>query len=147
MLLLRCPTEHAVLLLGLPDARGVLRFAPASSEILGVPFRPGPVLPINAQILAVANQALGMEIHGPDLDICQEYTDRVVLEGAEACLYLAIFRSQQIVAPDSWQSLPSHLRQMVRGPNRLAYLRAWQVMTGSLTLDTKAIETNDLSKL
>jgi hypothetical protein len=123
-------------------------FPTTSQELPGIVFRPESLQPMNLQIIAKANEVLGTEFTGREIDICQEYSDRVFLAGdTEICLYLAIIRNQPSLVSSDWLNFPDHLRKMPKGRNRLAYLRAWQVMTGSLTLNTKAIETDDLHNL
>jgi hypothetical protein len=148
MLQLRCPTDDAVLVLGVADTRGILLFPTTSAEVPGIVFRPVSLQPMNLQIIAKANSILATNLTGREIDICQDYSDRVVLEGnVEACLYLAIVRNLPNLISSDWLNFPDQLRKMPKGRNRLAYLRAWQVMTGSLALKTKAIETDDLNNL
>ena len=148
MLQLRCPTDNAVLVLGVADSRGILLFPTTSEEVPGLVFTPESLQPMNLQIIAKANLHLGTDLSGREIDICQDYSDRVVLgDGIEACLYLAIIRNHPDLISSDWLNFPDQLRKMPKGRNRLAYLRAWQVMTGSLALNTKVIETDDLYNL
>jgi hypothetical protein len=103
---------------------------------------------VNLQVITAINSFLDKSLTGNEIEVVQNYSDRVFLaSGSEAVLYVALVRGRGVLVQDPWPNFPSQLRSMASGPNRLAMLRAWQVMTGALTLNTKAVENVDLGSL
>ena len=45
-----------------------------------------------------------------------------------------------------WSTLPVLIRNMPKDRNRLAYLKAWQVLTGALEESTKALDVHEVVK-
>ena len=148
MIHLKCKTDVALILLGVANQKGFLIFPTTATETPGLMFSPGGAQPVNLQILSQVSDYLGLDLNGQAVEICQEYSDTVTLaSGNEATLYLATIRDRPELIKEDWSNLPDHLRAMPKNKNRLAYLRAWQVLTGSLTLNTKVIEADDLKNL
>jgi len=137
-----CKTDFAVVLLGIPDERGVFRFPNNGKQWPGIVFKPTPRLAINDQIVAAIAGFLKMD-KIPSLELNPKYADQT----KDGCtVYLATATSDDFKGDENWQSLPELLRGMDRNKKRLPFLRAWQVLTGSLELDTKAVENADLNK-
>ncbi len=140
---LYCPTEHAILLVGVPDAIGVLRFpvTPDYGPAPGLHFAPRPLVSIDQQLVAEASRALGTDV-ALKLDLVQEFADELTLaNGAKATIYLGtLVKDAGIAAAADWRSLPDLMRSMAKDRGRLPYLRAWQIMTGGLQLNTKALD-------
>jgi hypothetical protein len=151
---LYCPTTQALLLLGVRAGEpAILRAPDALASPPGRLFTPRPLIPIDEQLAALA-----LEIAGPaarsTLTIEQEYTDLIPIRAdlpaghpeAAATLYLATCELPAIPAGAVWPSFPELLRAMPKDRARLPYLRAFQVLSGGLHLNTKAIEASELAK-
>lgn len=137
-----CPTETAFLLLAVRDERGLLRFPDESHDgTPGLKIDVKARLPIDEQLVAAAAKTL--DVSAVRLDIVQDFADEMPLGTTTATLYLA---EAVGVAPASaaWPTLPDILRKMAKDRRRLPYLRAWQVMTGGLKLNTKAVDVAEL---
>jgi len=148
MIHIKCKTDVAIVLLGVANEKGFLYFPTTAPETPGIMFNPVAGQPVNLQIVSQASDFLGIELTGQTIEICQDYSDLVSLtSGNQATLYLATIRGKPELIKDDWSNLPDHLRAMPKNKNRIAYLRAWQVLTGSLTLNTKVIEADDLKNL
>lgn len=150
MLHIYCNTPVAVFLCGLRDTTGVLRFPPVEGDVPGLSFETRPRTPINEQLIDQLKETLaretGASAENLELDINQEYSDTVDLpDGRQGTLYVAI--GSGVEGPESWPRLPDLLRAMPADRSRVPYLRAWQVLTGGLKLNTKALETEDIEKL
>ena len=153
MLQLFCKTPVAVLLLGVKDAKGVMRFPSGPGEgearTSGLRIDVRPLVPINEQLMAAASTALATPL-ALALDVVQEFADELTLpDGQAATVYLATVnetRAPQVQARSEWASMPDILRGMDKDRRRLPYLRAWQILTGGLTLNTKAVEASELRK-
>lgn len=146
---LYCPTEQAILLVGVPDANGVLKF-PVTAGTGGAPglhFTPKALLSIDQQLVAEASRVLGRDL-STRIDVVQEFADDVVLEGGvRATLYLGtVGKDLGLQADPAWEALPTMMRAMPKDRSRLPYLRAWQVLTGALTLNTKALDLDEVKK-
>jgi hypothetical protein len=145
---IRCKTEVAIILLGVADETGFLFYPTTAPETPGLMFSPSVSEPINLQITDLCGEFLGTKLDGFTLDICQKYSDKVNLtDNRIATLYLATVRNHEKLIQNDWSNLPDQIKAMPKNRNRLAYLRAWQVMTGSLSLTTKAVEIDDLSTI
>jgi hypothetical protein len=143
---LYCPTETAILLVGIPDANGVLKF-PVAGDPPGLHVAARPLISIDQQLVAAASEALGKDI-ALHLSLEQEFADDVALpDGKTATLYVGtVAKTAGIQAPGSYQSMPDILRAMAKTRGRLPYLRAWQVLTGGLTMTTKALDLDEVKK-
>lgn len=151
MLHLYCKTSVAVLLLGIKDEHGVMRFPRSGDErAAGYVFDVLPRVPINEQLVEHAGRALGEPVR-LSLAVQQEFADEMPLaDGTLATVYLATLAdaaAERIKARSEWPSLPDILRGMDRDRRRLPYLRAWQILTGGLKLNTKAVDANELKNL
>ncbi len=146
-LIVKCPTDYAVLLCAVPDERGVLRFpSNDSTELPGLNFAVEAGLPINDQLIQVAEKTLNARLHGK-LDVSQDFADPVVrVDGQPATLYVATVAEGAKRSDSSWPSLPEILRALPKNKGRVPYLRAWQILTGGLKLDTKAVDMADVER-
>ncbi|MEZ4741581.1 MAG: hypothetical protein R3B45_03905 [Bdellovibrionota bacterium] len=141
---IRCKTEQAILLLGVESKKGFLVFPSNSSKFPGMLFTPEGGKAILEQLDIYASEILTSELAQGELEICDRYFDIVTLDdGSEATLYLATVRNRPELIQNSWSSLPEQLRKMPKDKGRLPFLRAWQVLTGALDLNTKAVETQE----
>ncbi len=136
-----CQTDIALVLLGVSDEKGVLRFPKSDgAKIPGIHFAVKPLLAINPQISEAISSHFGVEL-GVHLTIEQNFFDATNGDdGAVVSIYLAtLAQTAPITYQTSWPTMPDLLRQL-SGRDRLPFLRAWQVFAGGLTLDTKALE-------
>lgn len=148
MKMLRCRTDSAILLVAVADAAGVLRFPSdfTSESMHGLHLAVQPLLPIGPQLVAVASRVLESDV-STSLDICQDFADEVFINGAtQTTVFVGRVTRSDLIAPQGWLSFPDILRSMVRDRRRLPYLRAWQVLTGALSLNTKAVDVAEVAK-
>lgn len=147
MLHVFCRTPSAVLLLGVKDDRGVLRFPfSANGVVPGLCFEVLPLAPIGEQLVRAASEALSAPV-GLSLTIQQEFADVMTLpNGSEATVYLATISAPHARAHPNWPSMPEMLRGMDKDRRRLPYLRAWQVLTGGLQLNTKVVDMDEVQR-
>lgn len=128
----------------------------------GVWFAPKALLPISDQIMDAVKEALAMP--QVQIDLHQDYADEVSFQELQttATLYIAhlpiiapsprppIQQEHGAEAPatvEAWQTVPDALRMMPPNRNRLAFVRAWQVLMGAMKTDgVKAVEIADLLK-
>lgn len=146
MMLNRCSTSVAIVLLGVMDERGIMRFPVDAPETPGLMFQPETLKPINEQIFdRIEREVLSRD---PGLiDICQEYSCEVTLsDSRQATLYLATMKFQEKNAANQWDTMPELLRAMPKSRNRLAYLKAWQVLTGAMSENIKVIEQEEMAR-
>ena len=142
-----CKTEIAIVLVGVADEKGFLRFPSSAPETPGIMLNVRPRTSINELILAKIGDFLGSQFSAQGIDIDQEYHDSVFLsDGREATLYLAHINQHPELVSNDWSTLPELLRGMPQNRNRLPYLRAWQVLSGARDSKTYAIEAADALK-
>lgn len=146
---IHCDTPHATLLIAVQCADQLLRFPNDGSFWPGIGFKVDPVLGINEQLMSAASIHLG--VIGKDLSIWQEYS--AVLEHVgvmSSTLYVSkVVPKDFSVLPsawDSWQTLPVLIRTLPKDRNRLAFLRAWQVLSGGLEESTKALDVEEVAR-
>ena len=144
-----CPTEHAILLLGFPDHQGVLSFPTQNTVIPGILLPVKPLTPINDQIISFVfnhwDQATGKNLH-----LWQNFSSSISLgEKKEATLYVGRVDETFSATRDkqgssfSWSTLPQILKALPKDKSRLPYIKAFQVLTGALTLTTRAVDLTD----
>ena len=148
MKLLNCRTESAIFLVAVPDEDGVLRFPSDFSH----PFLHGlhhllkPLLPVEPQLIDVACQGLGPN-YGPYIQIYGDFSDQISLSGdTQTTLFVGRLAHPEFRAPKTWLSLPDILRSMGKDRRRVAYMRALQVLTGALSLETKAVDVEEVAR-
>jgi hypothetical protein len=143
-----CRTPVAILLLAVRDERGVLLVPSPSRATPGIVFNVKGGAPINDQLRDVAAAYIGVQAK---LDIDQTYADEFMLaDGRQATLYVATGGNVgplSSVGGAGWVSIPELLRAMPRDRARLPYMRAWQVLSGGLTINVKAVAGDDADKL
>lgn len=146
---LYCQTDRAILLVGVPDDNGVLKFpeSAGSEAAPGLHLEPRPLLSIDQQLMAEATRVFGKDV-ALHLSLVQEFEDPLTLpDGKTATLYLGTLTpAAEIAVLPAWRSLPDLMRGMSKDRGRLPYLRAWQVLTGGLTLNTKALDLDEVKK-
>lgn len=146
-----CGTDQALLLLAVPDAHGVLRF-PTDPQggllqgFAGIVIPVAPLLPIAPQLLDKASEVIGRDIH-LSCELYPEFADEVSLFAEEKItVFLAKLTHPEVKSPPEWPSLPEILRQMPRDRRRLPYMRAMQILTGALSLETKVVDVEEIAK-
>ena len=144
-ILIHCPTDTAILLLGLKREDGVLVFPSNSEEIPGIVATIDPSLPINPQLLELASRRSG--VHTRELSVWQEFQESVKLpSGENATLYAAKALIIPHSLPDHVTTLPEMLRRMPPTRNRVGYMKALQVFAGGLEEQTKAVELDEVRR-
>ncbi|MCX6118803.1 MAG: hypothetical protein NT027_14780 [Proteobacteria bacterium] len=152
---LYCNTPYATVLIAVPVNEAPLKFPNDASFWPGIGFKVDPLLSINDQILLAIHKVLpssGLKVH-----IWQEYSDLLQREGVmDSTLYVARIDepgSQQLDQPkpsfgetQTWSTLPDLIRTLPKDRNRLAYLKAWQVLSGALEENTKALDVAEVVK-
>jgi hypothetical protein len=125
-----------------------MRFPQNGGALPGLVLEVAGGLPINVQLIELLWTHLGERIKG--VDVTQAFSGEVTLpDGRQATVYLATVNGQRELTTADGRlapTLPEILRGMPKDRNRLPYLRAWQVLSGGLTSETKAIELDDLKK-
>ena len=142
-----CKTPRAILLCAVKDAAGVLRFpegGPGGQPGLALDVE--PLAPINEQLLRGASAALGKDV-ALRLAVSQEFADEMTsADVVAATLYVGTLDpAAGIVAEKTWATMPDILRRL-QGRARIPYMRAWQVLTGGLQLNTKAVDAAEVAK-
>lgn len=146
----QCSTDEAVLLVAVNCPDGLLRFPNDASPWPGLSLKVQPLLGINEQLIRRSQAELGPDLTAK-LNIWQDYSD-MIREGNEdrATLYVAIVRpdSQELENKPwkDWRTLPDLIRSLPKDRTRLAYLKAWQVLTGALEESTKALDVDEVAR-
>lgn len=147
MILTNCKTDIAIILLGIPNEKGILVFPTSAHETPGIMFKNDPSMPINEQIILEVNNLCKSNKLGTKFDICQKYTATVKLSsGKAATLYTGILQETIANKDKGWKTLPELLKVMPKNRNRLPYLKAWQALTGAFDQRTGVIETDSVDK-
>jgi hypothetical protein len=145
---IHCSTEHAIFLLGVFDKKKVMRFPDEGETHAGVRLQPSKSIPIDPQLLAACKKYLVDGFDNRAVSIYQEFDEVVTIPGlGETTVYLGVVDEEAMTAPDEWAVFPDIIRRLPKDRTRLPYLKAWQVLTGGLKLDTRAIENADLGSL
>lgn len=143
--LIHCPTNTAILLLGLKRDNGVFVFPSSSEEIPGILAAIDPSLPINPQLLELASRRSG--VHPREISVWQEFQETIKLpSGEDATLYAAKALLIPHTIPDDVTTLPEMLRRMPATRNRVAYMKALQVFAGGLEEQTKALDLEEVRR-
>lgn len=146
---IQCETGEAVLLVAVRCSDNILRFPNDESKWPGLSFQVNQLLPINPQLIERAQSELGPKAQG--ISIWQEYSAQM-LEGVSpiATLYVAMYEPTPEDLADlptsSWATLPALIRTLAKDRNRLAYLKAWQILSGGLEESTKALDVNEVAR-
>jgi len=148
MKLLKCRTESAIFLVAVPDEDGVLRFPSDFSHpfLYGFHHLIKPLLPVEPQLIEVACQGIGQN-YGAFMQVYEDFADQISLTGdTQVTLFVGRLAHPEFRAPKTWLSLPDILRSMGKDRRRVAYMRALQVLTGALSLETKAVDVEEVAR-
>lgn len=148
MKLLKCRTESAVFLVAVPDEASVLRFPSDFSHAVlhGLHTQIKPLLPVGPQLMDVAIQGIGSNF-GAYLQVFEDFSDQIPLTAdVQTTLFVGRITHPEFRAPKTWLSLPDILRSMGKDRRRVAYMRALQVLTGALSLETKAVDVEEVAR-
>lgn len=146
----QCSTDEAILLVAVNCPDGLLRFPNDGSPWPGLSLQVQPLLGINEQLIRRSQDELGSALTAK-LNIWQEYSD-VIREANEdrATLYVAMIRPEAHEIENKpwkeWRTLPDLIRTLPKDRTRLAYLKAWQVLTGALEESTKALDVDEVAR-
>lgn len=145
----QCETPRAVFVLAVTCSDGILRFPEDGSPWPGLGIKVNTLLGINAQLKARAVQALGD--WGHRCDIWQEYSALLNRDGIEpTTLYVGRISPNEeelkTLPWQTWQTLPALIRTLPKDRNRLSYLKAWQVLSGALEENTKALDVDEVAR-
>ena len=144
---IHAPTDVVIFLVGIKDEKGVFRFPSKNNFNPGIVFKADKKLPINEQMISQTESLTGLSQLNLKLDIEQSFSAEVKLPSGElGTLYVGAIHDEQVTVDDSWRPLPMILREMPKDKNRAAYLKAWQVLMGGLTQDSKVLEAEDAAK-
>lgn len=142
-----CKTDEAILLLGCESEIGPMRFPSESQDLPGLRIKVDPRMPITEQLLAKAAEYIGIEKVKRHVDIVQEHCETFAIEGGkEITLFVGTMHFRHRVAQHSWATMPDLLKAMPKNRTRLPYLKAWQVLTGALTANVKAVDLEEALK-
>ncbi len=96
-----------------------------------------------ALIRAAAEKLLHPEL-ASHIKIEHVIPDAVQLASGETCeLLVGEIDAQHFTAPLEWATIPSLIREMPATRNRLAYLKAWQILTGAHQETLEAVELTE----
>jgi hypothetical protein len=147
-LLISCDTPHATLLLAVVCEDGLLRFPNDASFWPGIGFKVDQMLPINGQLQTVSKKYI--QDQWSNVSIWQEYSALLQHDGViDSTLYVAKIDPDYTLLPSgwaSWQTLPALIRTLPKDRNRLAFLKAWQILSGGLEESTKALDVAEVAK-
>ena len=139
-----CKTDLAFFMVGIKDEKGVMRFPDDKNVRPGIFIEVKPLIPINELMVDGLKRVLGPDWK-PDFNICQELSEEIELEdGRSATVYVGTVPDHSFQAPGDWPSMPDILRSMPKNKGRISYLKAWQVLTGGLTINTKVLEAEEV---
>lgn len=143
--LIHCPTDTAILLFGMKREDGLLLFPSDSEHTPGIITIVNTSLPINPQLLEVAQQRSGLPMI--EISIWQEFQESIMLASGEtATLYAAKSLMVPHNLPTEVKTLPEMLRGMPPNRNRVAYMKALQVFAGGLEEQTKALDLDEVRR-
>lgn len=141
---LSSPHDVIILLLGVKDSKGILRFPSKNTFNPGIVFKAERNIPVNVQLIKEAEKITGFSNLNLALEIEQNFRGDVQLPNQSfSSLYVGMVVDSEAQAKPSWKSLPEILREMPKHKNRTIYLKAWQVLMGGLTQDNKVLEAED----
>lgn len=141
-----CKTARAVLLLGCEAEHGPMRFPSESSELPGLVVKVIPRAPITEQLIEKASGFLGSKDLSRHVAVNQDFSDTIRIGEEDITLYVGTIEAQHQTAQLTWNTMPTLLRAMPKDRRRLPYLKAWQVLTGALSENVKAVDLEDALK-
>jgi hypothetical protein len=140
-----CKTESALLLMGVYDAQGVLRFPSNQSAYPGLLVKVVPGLPFMDALLPQILKLLP-DLKPTELDMIHGFQESLTLEdGGEATMYVGTIKRR--IGETTWLTFPEILRSLPKDRRRLTYLKAIQALSSGITLDTKVLEGEDVKNL
>ncbi|TWW12171.1 hypothetical protein E3A20_03230 [Planctomyces bekefii] len=142
-----CKTDRAILILGVPDDRGVLFFpSNRADELPGLHLDVKPLLPIFDQLTGLASAVLKQDV-ARSLHLFDEFADEIAINDSDKGTVF-VGTLSQVTKPEGgpWAVMPAILRALPKTRVRLPYLRAWQILQGGLKLNTKAVDPAELAK-
>lgn len=147
-LLIRCPTEQAILLAGFTDDKGVMRFATQDPNLPGLHLKPTAGLPLHDQLMAKFKEFLQSKCINREsqlrLELNHNFEETIEVPGGEPfTLYLGLV-SWDLEPPNNWPTMADLLRGMGKNRLRLPYMRAMQMLSHGLKDDLQAVETDKL---
>jgi hypothetical protein len=138
-----CPTTHAILLLVRRDEKGVYQVVAGDNAALpGLVFPVDAGLPIQAQLVKVAEKKIGRTLPPTTFDILQEVAFSFSYEEKIYTLYALQLIASSVTEGHSihWKYFPTFLREMPPAKSRVAYLKMWQLVAGVGEQEIRVIE-------
>ncbi|MBI2602247.1 MAG: hypothetical protein HYW48_04255 [Deltaproteobacteria bacterium] len=128
-----CPTEKVILLVGFRADKGLLVFPSQNDRFPGILFDNVAGHFINDMIRDRVEALTEGGQRGLRLNIEQEFAERMSLpDGQEATLYLGVVGEFAGSLSPDWKTLPELIRKMPKDKKRIAYIKAWQILSGGL---------------
>ena len=143
--LIHCPTDIAVLLVAVKREDGLLVLPTDAGDVPGIICHVNPSLPINPQLLEAA--ALRTCLPKIEIVIWQEFQCEIQMPNGEpATVYAARTIKTPDLIPGDAKPLPDLMRAMPPNRNRVAYMKAMQVLSGALEEQTKALDLDEVRR-
>lgn len=140
--IIKCTTDHAVLLAGCTDSKGILRFYSEDQAYPGIHITVDSNIAVHDLLEKVLLEKVSKKVTKFELN--HSYTTKLETPKGEATLFTGKFFLPDMEKVDL-QSLPEILRAMPKTKTRVAYLRIWQAISGGLTDNIKAVENASLN--
>jgi hypothetical protein len=122
-----------------------MRFPADPKDSYGLLIEVEGARPINEQLVDKAVQFFGKENVRRHVQIEQSYSCEAALpDGKSITVYVATVAGRHRLASKEWPTMPELLKNMPKDRNRLAYLKAWQILSGVAQELIKAVELEDL---
>ncbi len=141
-----CPTPHAVLLVVCQDEKGIYQAVQGKGlDLPGFAFLPRSGVPIQAQLVAVAEKEMGVALPAREFEIIQDVEVQLSYQDQGYTLYvlrLSVSSLSRSGLPGemNWKILPVLLRQMPATKTRVAYLKVWQWLAGVGDQEIRVVE-------
>lgn len=142
---IHCPTSQGILLLLQQDERGIYQVRVGENPTLpGHVFSVAPGLPIQAQLVALAEKILGHGLPPTAFEILQTVAFFLLQEETAYTLYAMRLVTTRYASSESislacveapgvlpkWENVPQVIRKMPATKARIAYLKVWQCLAG-----------------
>jgi hypothetical protein len=141
-----CKTPKAIVLVGCESEEGPMRFPTEGGELPGLHIDVDSSQPINEQLIKRVVAYLALPRLSGHVEINQDFSDVLDNQGVPTTLFLATIHARHASGKLEWPTMPTLLRGMPSDRRRLPYLKAWQVLTGALSANTKAIDLEEALK-
>jgi hypothetical protein len=140
----RCRTDWAVLLFGVRANNGIWYFKRTNQNLPGFVREVKPLVNIVEQLLELV-PAEFLDESNFRVQVQHDFSEPVLLEDKSlATLYVATTQTQHDLDMTQWATLPELLRAMPRNKQRVAYLKAWQILSGAAYENVKVVESSEL---